>query len=98
VGELLAILPVAAILIALAVAEIDFLLYPLAILSSLGVLIMLVLINSMIVTIVIAREGYATTWLQAALPLTIGTGLAILQLSAMALLRLYITVRFGLPF
>jgi uncharacterized membrane protein len=96
--ELLAILPLAALLIWLTAAEIDLLLYPLAVLSSLGVLIMLVLINSMIVTIVIGREGYAESWLQAALPLTIGTALAILQLSAMALLRLYITVRFGLPF
>ena len=63
-----------------------------------GYVIMLVLINSMIATIVIGREGSALTWRQAVLPLTIGLALAILQLSAMALLRLYVTMQFGLPF
>jgi len=97
VWELLAILPVLALLIWIIQAEISHLLYPLAILSSLGVLMMLTLINSMIATVVLGREGQATTWPQALVPLTIGAAMAILQLSAMVLLRAYLTAKLGLP-
>jgi uncharacterized membrane protein len=98
VWELLALLPVLAVLIVIIQAEIDVLLYPLAILSSLGVVLMLVLINSMIAVVVLRREGYARTWLQAMVPLTIGAALAILQITAMALLRFYLTTALGLSF
>jgi uncharacterized membrane protein len=97
VWEILAILPVVAILIVIVQAEIGYLLYPLAILSSLGVLMMLVLINSMIATVVVGREGQARTWTQAMVPLTIGTALAILQVAGMGLLRAYLTAKLGLP-
>jgi hypothetical protein len=97
VWELLAILPVVAILIWIIQAEISYLLYPLAILSSLGVLMMLTLINSMIATVVLGREGQARTWSQALVPLTIGAALAILQVTAMVLLRAYLTTKLGLP-
>lgn len=96
--ELLAILPAVALLALVIQAEVDFLLYPLAITSSLGVVVMLVLINSMIATIVLGREGYASSRFQALVPLMVGTGLAILQITAMALLRAYLTVKVGLPF
>ncbi len=98
VWEILALLPILAILIWVVQAEISFLLYPLAILSSLGVLMMLVLINSMIATVLLGLEGQARTWVQASIPLTIGAGLAILQMTAMVLLRAYLTSEFGLPF
>jgi uncharacterized membrane protein len=98
VWEVAAILPVAAVLIYVVQAQIDWLLYPLAILSSLGVVVMLVLVNSMIAAVALGREGYARTWLQALVPITAGTGLAILEMTAMVLLRAYLTTRFGLPF
>lgn len=97
VWELLAILPVVALLAWIIQAEISYLLYPLAILSSLGVVMMLVLINSMIATVVLGREGQAKTWSQALVPLTVGTALAILQMTAMVLLRAYLTTTLGLP-
>ena len=97
VWELLAILPVMAILIWIIQAEISHLLYPLAILSSLGVLMMLTLINSMIATVVLGLEGQARTWTQALVPLAIGAALAILQVTAMVLLRAYLTTKLGLP-
>ena len=97
VWELLGILPVLAILIWIIQAEISYLLYPLAILSSLGVLMMLTLINSMIATVVLGREGQAGNWFQALIPLTIGAALAILQVTAMVLLRAYLTIILGLP-
>jgi hypothetical protein len=69
-----------------------------AILSTLGVLVMLVLVNAMVATIVMRREGYAQTWRQALPPITVGAALAILQMTGMVLLRAYLTTRFGLPF
>ena len=86
-----------AVLVWIIQAEISYLLYPLAILSSLGVLMMLTLINSMIATVVLGREGQARTWSQALVPLTVGTALAILQVTAMVLLRAYLTTTLGLP-
>jgi len=97
VGEILAILPVVALLVWIIQAEINVLLYPLAILSSLGVLMMLTLINAMIATVVLGREGQARTWAQALVPLTIGAALALLQVTAMVLLRAYLTIELGLP-
>ena len=96
--ELAAILLVAALLIVVIVAPVDFLLYPLAILSSLGVVMMLTIINSMIAAVVLRREGYARTLRQAMVPLTIGAALAILEMTGMVLLRAYLTATLGLPF
>lgn len=98
IWELAAILPVVALLIFVIQAEIDLLLYPVAILSSLGVVMLLVLINSMIGMVLLGREGYVRTWLQAMSSLIVGAGLAILQIVAMTLLRAYLTARLGLPF
>ncbi len=98
VWELLALLPVLALLVLVISAEIDALLYPLAILSTLGVVVLLVLINSMIATVLLGREGYARTWRQALVPLTVGTAMAILLITAMVLFRGYLTVTWGLPF
>jgi uncharacterized membrane protein len=98
IWELLALLPVVALLVLVIQAEIGFLLYPLAILSTLGVLLMLTLINGMIATVVLGLEGYARRGWQAAIPLTVGAALALLQLTAMILLRAYLTARLGLPF
>ena len=98
IQELLAILPVVALSVLLIHAELDFLLYPLAILSSLGVLMMLTIINSMIMAVVLGREGYASSMRQALVPLTAGLALAILLLTGMILLRAYLTAKLGLPF
>jgi len=96
--ELVAILPAAALLILVVQAQIGFLLYPLAILSSLGVVILLVLINSMIATFVLGREAYARTWRQALVPITCGAALAFAEVAGLVLLRDSLTTTFGLPF
>jgi uncharacterized membrane protein len=96
--QLLAILPVAGLLVFLVNLGIGALLYPLAILSSAGVLLMLTIINSMIAAVILRREGFAQTWTQALVPLTVGVGLALLQMGAMILLRAYLTTTLGLPF
>lgn len=96
VRELAAVLPGLALLVVVVQAEIDWLLYPLAIISSLGAVILLVLINSMIAAVVLRREGYARSWLQAAVPLSLGTALALLELASMILLRSTLTTMFGI--
>ena len=98
VAEILAVLPLVAILVLVIQAEIDFLLYPLAIMSSLGVLMMLTLINSMVAAVVLGREGSARTWREAVVPVTAGLGLAVLMLLIMIGLRAYLTIKLGLPF
>lgn len=98
VWELVVILPVVALLIVVIWAGVDLLLYPLAIISSLGVVILLTLIHSMIAAVVLRREGYAATWLQAFPPLTAGVALAFLHIAAMALVRAYLTAKLGLTF
>jgi uncharacterized membrane protein len=98
IWELLALLPVVALLVLAVQAEIDVLLYPVAILSTLGVMMMLTIINTMIATVALGREGYARTWLEALVPLIVGLAMAILQLTAMVLLRIYLTTKLGLPF
>ncbi len=98
VWELVVILPVVALLIVVIWAGVDLLLYPLAIISSLGVVILLTLIHSMIAAVVLRREGYAATWLQAFPPLTAGVALAFLHIAVMALVRAYLTAKLGLTF
>jgi uncharacterized membrane protein len=98
VWELVAILPVVALLIFVIQAQINLLVYPLAILSSLGVVVLLTLINTMIATIVLGREGYARTWSQTLPPLFVGAALALLEVTGLVLVRAYLTVTLGLPF
>jgi len=98
VWELLAFLPVVAGLVLVIQAEIDVLLYPLAILSTLGVIVLLVIINTLIAAVLLRRDGHAETWRQALVPLTVGAALAILEITGMVLLRAYLTMAFGLPF
>ena len=98
IRELVTMLPVLAVLILVVQAQIDWLLYPLAIISTLGVVILLVLVNSMIAAVVLRREGYARSWLQAAVPLGVGIALAVLELGGMILLRSTLTTAFGITF
>jgi uncharacterized membrane protein len=97
-GELTVLLPVAALIVLVVQAEVGFLLYPVAILSSLGVLLLLTLLNAMIAAILLRREGVARTWRQALLPLATGLALALLEIAALDLLRDWLVARFGLPF
>jgi uncharacterized membrane protein len=88
----------AGVIIVLVLLELPILLYPLAILSTLGVLLMLGAINTMIVLALARREGSAQVWQQAVLPAVIGLALAFLEIGGMDTVRTIITRAFGLPF
>jgi uncharacterized membrane protein len=98
VWELLILLPVVALLVLVVQSGFGPLLYPLALISSLGVVMMLTILNSMIAVLILDREGYARTWLQALIPLTVGVALAILEMAGLVLLRAYLTTSLGLTF
>jgi uncharacterized membrane protein len=98
VGELALLLLVAAPVVLAVQAEIGFLLYPVAILSSLGVLLLLTLLNSMLAAIALRREGQARTWRQALASLSSGLALALIEIVALDLMRDWLTARFGLMF
>jgi len=97
-AEMLAILPLVGLLVLVVQAQIDFLLYPLAIASSLGVVTLLTMINAILVVVVLRREGSAQSWRQLLMPFSAGLALAIVQIGALSLLRAYLTVTLGLTF
>ncbi|MBN1658169.1 MAG: DUF2085 domain-containing protein [Anaerolineae bacterium] len=98
VWEMLGIVAVAALSIPAVMSGLEFLVYPLALLSGAGVVMMLTLINGMMATIILGREGYARTWRHAAVPLLVGAALAILEMTGLVLVRAYLTMSMGLPF
>ena len=75
-----------------------FLLYPLTILSTVGVLLMLGLVNMGLVLIVTRREGYARTWSDVILPAMMGLAVSFLLIGGMDWLRASVTRTLDLPF
>jgi uncharacterized membrane protein len=96
--ELAAMLATSGVIALMIWLELPPLLYPLAILSSLGVLVMLGSLNTMIVLTLARREGAALSWRQAALPVTMGMALAFLEIGGMDTLRAIVTRAVGIPF
>lgn len=94
--ELLAVLPPAAALVWLVRAEIGALLYPLVLLSSGGVLMVLTSLNTMLAVVILRREGSARTGRQALIPIGLGVALSLIEVAALAALRVYLVNRFGL--
>ena len=98
VWELAFFLPVIALLVLAVDSGNGLLLYPLAILSTSGVLVLLTMVNSMIVMILTRRESMALNWKQASLPIIWGLAVSLLELASMITFRAFMTERMGLPF
>ncbi len=95
----LSILLVGALFIVLIVqAQIDALLYPLALASALGVILIFTLVNTLLVLVVSGREAQAITWSDALLPLVLGLGATLLEIGAVGFGRAQLTRLLGLPF
>jgi uncharacterized membrane protein len=97
VWELLPMLAAGALVIALLQSGPAWLLYPMALISTGGVLCMLTLVNTMILLILARQEGQATTWKGAALPLLGGLVTTLVELTAIGLLRYLITGTMAWP-
>ena len=76
----------------------EFWLYPLSILSTGGVLLLLTMVNTMIVLILVRRESVAVNWRGAFLPLSWGLAVSFLELSVTITARAVLTQVLGLPF
>ena len=85
-------------LVGLVLAQWPFLLYPLALLSALGVLTLLTSVNSMLVLIIVRRENVVDTWRQAVVPLLAGLTVSMIQISVIGVVRYALTGTLeGLP-
>ena len=86
------------IIILVVLWEQPLLLYPLAVLSTLGVMAMLGIVNTMFVLLITRRENYARHWRDIVLPATMGLAAAFLIISGMDWLRAVVTRALGIPF
>jgi hypothetical protein len=73
----------------------DSLLYPIALLSTAGVLTLLTGVNSVIAVIVLRRENSAENWGEAIVPVSIGLVLSLIQIGAIDLIRYALTGTLG---
>jgi uncharacterized membrane protein len=78
-------------LIGLVLTEWEILLYPLAMLSAVGVLTLLTSINSMIVLMLVRRENTVDTWRSSIIPLLAGLTLSLIQIGVIDLIRYALT-------
>jgi uncharacterized membrane protein len=95
VWELLAILAVAALLVWVVQSEPAWLLYPVSLLTTAGVLWMLTLVNTMILLILFRQDSQAETWRDAAASLLFGLIATLVELTAMGTFRYLVTGTMG---
>lgn len=96
--ELALLVALVAVIAALVSSELPILLYPLALASVGGTLMMLVIVNTMLLAIILHREAQAHTWRDALPLLAAALGLAGIELLTINLLRAWLTATLGLPF
>jgi uncharacterized membrane protein len=96
--EVLLLLGLVALIVAAVGSEWRPLLYPLALLSVAGTLMMLTMVTTMLATLALRRDGRATGWRDALPLLTAGLALALLIVLGINLLRAWLTTELGLPF
>ena len=93
--ELLVLLVLAGVVDLAVLSENPLLLYPLALLSSLGVLLLLTLAYTLITIPLLRRTQKASTWSDLIVPLAAGLTLGLLQIGLIDLLRYTLTGTWG---
>ncbi|MGH2523631.1 MAG: DUF2085 domain-containing protein [Anaerolineales bacterium] len=93
--ELLLLAGLALVVIGLVLSENPVVLYPLALLSALGVVVLLTMLDAIILLILVRRENRAERWTGALLPLLAGFTLAMLQIGLVDALRFAIFRSWG---
>jgi len=81
----------AAVVGGLVLTENPLILYPLALLSAAGVLVVLGLVYTVVALLVLRRENRIDSWAGLAVPIGLGVGLAVLQIGLLDLVRLTLT-------
>lgn len=90
-ADLAGLLGLGAALIGLVLTENPLILYPLALVSTLGVVLLLTVVYTMLLLLVLHRENRAESWGQLVLPLVGGLTLAFVQIGLLDLGRYLIT-------
>ncbi len=80
-------LAIGVVLFVMNYSEIGLFLWPFSILSSAATIILIALINSVFVISLAGKEGSAVTWRDTLNPFAVGVVLAIVELSALSLMR-----------
>lgn len=87
-----------ACLVGLTLTQWSLLLYPLALLSALGVLALLTSVNSMLVLMVVRRENVVDNWREAIVPLLAGLTVSLVQVGVIDIVRYALTgTLLGIP-
>jgi len=97
-GELSGLVAVAALMVGLVLSGDQRLLYPLALASTLGVVMMLTSVNSVIVLVAARRENSARRWRDAAWPLLIALALSLTIVMGIGAGRAALTDALNMPF
>jgi uncharacterized membrane protein len=84
--------------IAIVLWQPDFLYGPIAIISTLGVLMLLMVVNALLVILLMKREGRLERWSQLALPLAAGVAFTLTEILLIDIVRAALTQQFNLPF
>jgi uncharacterized membrane protein len=80
-----------AFLVGLVLAPLPWLLYPLALLSAVGVLTLLTSVNSMLVLMLVGRENEVGNWREATIPLLAGFAVSLIQVGVIDAVRFALT-------
>ncbi|RME75228.1 MAG: DUF2085 domain-containing protein [Chloroflexi bacterium] len=96
--ELLPFLAAGVGVILLVLWQNPILLYPLTILSTLGVILMLGMVTTGLILVLTRLEGAARSWREAVLPVLMGLAASFLMIGGMDWLRAALTRAFNLPF
>jgi uncharacterized membrane protein len=91
VRGLAVLLGAAALVAGVVLSENALLLYPLALISAAGVLLVLTSVYSVLVLLVLGRENKAASWAELRLPAALGLALAIAQVGAIDFVRFALT-------
>lgn len=93
--ELAVLVVAAAVVVALVLSDNVVVLYPLALLSAVGVLVLVVALNTSILLLALRRANRAEGWTGAVLPLLAGLALAIIEIGAVDAVRFAIFGTWG---
>jgi hypothetical protein len=89
--ELFWLVVLALIIVLLVLSNQPLILYVMGIISALGVVAILTVINTMVLLLVTRRDARSIRWREAAVPLTIGLVLAIMEIAVVSSLRYSLT-------
>ena len=89
--ELVGLVLVGGTAVLLILSNRPIILYVLAIMSAVGLIAIVTVLNTVMILIISRRESIAITWQQASLPMLVGMALAIIELSIISLLRFNLT-------